>query len=180
MMRSNDIIKWINVQLLELFPRGKAYEVATTVRKDSGETMPVIDENYVGVDDTYSFISYHKQLTLTSAAVARSGFGDNIADLQNTYSNAIIIYYDQKKCGLTVDELYTFIQAKITGILKIDGYKQASINVSNAILNDSQVWIQEYGSKEFKLSGSQRLIQIGYSVVLTLDKNCITIPSCKN
>ena len=93
----------------------------------------------------------------------------------------MIIFLDETKTGIKADEIYTLIQSKITGILKFEGYKSIRVGVSSAILNDAQVWAQEYGANvPIRLNPSQRLIQIGYSVVMTLDKNCITISKCKN
>jgi hypothetical protein len=175
----HDTVNWINERILEIIPGGQVFGIAHTAKRGE-ELVPVVGETYVGIDDTFPFQAYHKQNTLTSANVPRTGYGDSENYLQNTYSNSLVIFFNYDKCNLTVDELYTFIQASITGILKTDGYRQVRVNVSSAILNDAQVWSQEYGNKEFRLDASQRLIQIGYSVIYTLDKNCITIPNCKN
>jgi len=172
------IINWINEQLCELVPGAKVFGIARTAVKDD-KILPISGDEwikYAGVDDTYPFQSYHKELTLSAANVSRSGYGDNLSDLSNTYGMALIIFFDEKKCGVKTDELYTLIQARITGILKIEGYKSIRIGVTNAILNDGQVWRQEYGETSFRLSATQRLIQIGYSVIVTLDKTCF--PKC--
>lgn len=171
------ILNWINNELCDLIPGAEVYGIARTALKDE-RMMPYCpaDDKYIGIDDTFPFQAYHKELSLSTANVPRSGFGDNISDLANTYGMALIIFFDEKKLGVKTDELYTLIQSRITGILKIEGYKQIRIGVTNAILNDGQVWAQEYGQTVFRLSASQRLIQIGYSVTLTLDKNCF--PKC--
>lgn len=173
------VINWLNEQLCELIPGGKTHGIAKTAVNDKGIIKPFTGKDwidYAGVDDTYPFISYHKEQTLQSTNVPRSGFGDNLSDLANTYGMSLIIFFDEKKVGVKTDELYTLIQARVTGILKIEGYKSIRIGVLNAILNDGAVWRQEYGDVAFRLSASQRLIQIGYSVVVTLDKNCF--PKC--
>lgn len=171
------IINWINKQLCELVPKGQVFAIAKTANVD-GIIKPYVLETEKGimVDDTHPFISYHKEQTLQSANVPRTGYGDNLSDLANTYGMSLIIFFDEKKLGVKTDELYALIQARVTGILKIEGYKSVRIGVLNAILNDGQVWRQEYGDAIFRLSASQRLIQIGYSVVVTLDKNCF--PKC--
>lgn len=171
----HSIIKWINDQLCELVPGAKVYGIARTAKRDDG-IMPVSGEDWIGIDDAFEFKAYHKELTLRSAVVPRSNYGDSFGDLSNTYEMGLIIFFDEQKLGVKTDELYTLIQARITGILKIDGYKLVRIGVTNAILNDGAVWAQEYGSLPFKLFVPQRLIQIGYSVMVTLDKNCF--PKC--
>ncbi len=142
--------------------------------------MPFIDDKYIGIDDTYEAQIYHKQLTVNSTTVRGSAYGDSEANLQNTYGMALIVFFNEKKCGIKADELYTYIQSIITGVLKTEGYKSLRINVLNAILNDGQVWTQEYGQTPFRLAGPQRLIQINYNIVAVFETNCITIPNCKN
>lgn len=176
----HSIVDWINESLAGIIPGAKFYGIARTAAKDD-KILPVTEnEKYIGLDDTYPAQIYHKHLTISSANVPNSGYGDNLSSLSNTYGMAMVAFIDEKKTGIKADELYTIIQAKITGILKIEGYKSVRVSVANAILNDGQVWAQEYGNTPLRLTISQRLIQIGYSVVMTLDKNCIKIPNCKN
>jgi hypothetical protein len=179
MLSVNDITKWSNEKIAPLIPGMKTYGIAkAAIRGDF--IAPYAEEQYIGIDDTYPAQLYHKQLTVNSTTVPRSGYGDNEQSLQNTYQMAMVVFYNEKTSGMPADELYTFIQSIITGVLKAEGYKSVRVGVSSAILNDGQVWAQEYGQSPFKLSGPQRLIQINYSVVMVFDKNCITIPNCKN
>lgn len=178
----HSIVDYINSRVKEILPKAKLFATARTASRDDN-ILPVTDTGefikYAGVDDIHPVIVYHKHLSISTANAPRSGFGDNISDLVNTNQMAMIVFLDEKKTGLKASELYTIIQAQITGILKIEGYKGVRIGVSSAILNDAQVWAQEYGNIPLRLTASQRLIQIGYSVVMTLDKNCIKIPKCK-
>jgi hypothetical protein len=179
MLSINDITTWANERVCQFIPGLKSYGVAKTA-SNGDKIMPYVDEKYIGIDDTYHAMLYHKKLTIGSTTVPRSGYGDNEASLQNTYGMAMILYYNEKKCGFTADKLYTFIQSSITGVLKSEGYRSIRVNVLNAVLNDAQVWAQEYGASPFKLAGPQRLIQVNYSIVMVLDKNCIEIPKCLN
>lgn len=179
----HSIVSWVNQQIKGLVPGMRAYGLARTAAKDD-RILPITFEGdwiYAGVDDVYPMQVYHKHLTIQSANVPGSGYGDNISNLANTNAMAMIIFLDEIKTGIKADELYTLIQSKVTGILKFEGYKSVRVGVSNAILNDAQVWVQEYGANvPLRLNPSQRLLQIGYSVIMTLDKNCITISKCKN
>jgi hypothetical protein len=183
MLSVNDITTWSNDKVAPLIPGMKTYGIAKAAVKGDN-IAPYIDgkhlEIYAGIDDTYSAQMYHKQLSISSTTVSRSGYGDNEQSLQNTYQMALIVFYNEKNTGIPADQLYTFIQSIITGVLKAEGYKSVRVGVSSAILNDGQVWAQEYGQTPFKLSGPQRLIQINYSIVMVFDKHCITIPNCKN
>jgi hypothetical protein len=179
MLSINDTINWINETICPIIPGAKTYGIAKTAAKDD-KILPYTGDVYIGIDDTHPAQVYHKQLSISSNNVAGSGYGDNVAFLQNVYGMAMVVYYNEKKCGFTADKIYTFIQSAITGILKSEGHRLLRINVLSAILNDGQVWSQEYGQTPFKLSGSQRLIQINYSITAVFDKNCIAIPNCKN
>lgn len=179
MLSISDIVNWGNDMINPLIPGMKTYGIAKTAAKDNA-IMPYVDEKYIGIDDTYESQVYHKQLSVSSTNVARSGYGNSDANLQNTYGMAMFVYFNEKKCGIKADELYTYIQTVVTGVLKAEGYKSVRVNVLNAVLNDTQVWAQEYGQTPFRLAGPQRLIQINYNIVIVFEKNCITIPNCKN
>jgi len=179
MLSINDISLWVNERLSGLIPGIKSYGIAKSAIK--GESFaPYIDDNYVGLDDTYPAQSYHKELSVSSQSVNGRAYGDNEFLLQNTYTMSLIVFFNENKIGFKADQLYIFIQSLITGVLKAEGYKTIRVNVTNAILNDGQVWASEYGNTAYKLSGSQRLMQINYNAVILFDKKCIEIPNCKN
>ena len=171
-----DITGWVNGKLCKFIPDIKTYGIAKAAVKGDG-IAPYIDEKYIGVDDTFKAQAYHKQLAIASTNIPSSGYGDNEQSLQNTFSMALIIYFNEEKCG-SADKLYTFIQSEITGRLKSAGFKSVRVGVQSAILNDAQVWAQEYGATQYKLAGPQRLIQVNYTIVMVYDKECITIPQC--
>jgi hypothetical protein len=174
----NDIVGWINARVCNIIPGVKAYGIAKSALKD-GKQLPYTGDKYIGVDDVYEAQVYHKLLTLSTNSVPNSGYGDNEFSIQNTYGMAMVIYYDENKAGQP-DQLYAFIQSAITGALKAEDYKSIRVNVISAILNDGQVWASEYGQTPLKLMGSQRLIQVNYSIVAVFDKQCISLPNCKN
>lgn len=171
------IVSWVNNALCKMMPGVKTYGIAKLAVKGDG-TAPYADEKYIGIDDTYPSQAYHKQLSISSTTVPNSGYGNNDQSLQNSYGMALIVYFNEEKCGFSADKLYTFIQSSITGRLKSNGYKSVRVGVTSAILNDAQVWAQEYGATPYKLAGPQRLIQVNYSVTMVFDKECITIPEC--
>lgn len=174
----NDMVSWINDRVCTIIPGIKAYGIAKSAIRE-GKQLPYTGEKYVGIDDTFISQVYHKQLTLNTLSVPNSGYGDNEFSIQNTHGMAMILYYDESKSG-PPDQIYSFIQSSITGVLKAEGYKSIRVNVSSAILNDGQVWAQEYGQTPLKLMGPQRLIQVNYSIVAVFDKDCISLPNCKN
>lgn len=172
-----DISGWVNGKIEKFMPDVKTYGIAKTAVKGDG-TAPYTDDKYIGIDDTFKSQAYHKQLSISSTSVPSSGYGDNEQSLQNSYGMALIIYFNEENCGFSADKLYTFIQTAITGRLKSAGYKSVRVTVASAILNDAQVWAQEYGATPYKLAGPQRLIQVNYTIVMVYDKECILIPQC--
>lgn len=179
MLSINDITGWVNDKIRDIIPGFKLYGIAKAAIKGD-YIAPYTGEEYIGIDDTYPAQGYHKQLTVSSSIVPRTGYGNNDQDLQNTFTLGLVVYYNENKSGITADQLYTFIQSAVTWRLKADGFRSVRVGVQSAILNDAQVWTQEYGQSPYKLQGSQRLIQVNYNVVMVYDKNCITIPNCKN
>lgn len=177
MLSTSDITGRLNKEVCKIIPGIKLYGIGKTATKDD-KILPYVDGQYIGIDDTYPAQGYHKELSVASTTVTGSGFGDEERNLQNTYQMALVMHFNEKKCGLTADKLYTFIQSTITGVLKAEGYKSIRVNVTSAILNDAQVWSQEYGNTPYKLSGPQRLIQVNYNIVIVFSPNCIAIPNC--
>lgn len=167
-------IQWINQKICEVMPGIKTYGIARPALRD-GNVLPVVGDIYVGVDDVNKAQLYHKQISIASQLVPRSGYGDVVNVIDNTYTMAMVIYFNEDKCGLTAEELYVNLQVILSD------YPDADITITSAILNDAQVWASEYGGREtFRLPINQRLIQIGYTVVATVDKRCIKINKCKN
>lgn len=180
MLSVNDVVKWVNERVAPLIPGLKSYGMAKSADLGEGKIKPYVAPGvYAGVDDVFKAQVYHKQNSIASTTVPRSGYGDDPANIQNTSGMSMFVFFNEEKCGFSADELYTYTLASITGDLKSDGMRSARVSVSNAILNDVQVWAQEYGTTPFKLKDSQRLIQINYSIVLVFDQNCIKIPNCK-
>jgi hypothetical protein len=176
MLSTSDIISWINGRIAGFVPGIKAYGVGKTAARGD-HTVPYVGEEYAGIDDTFKAQVYHKELSIISATVPGSGYGDDERSLQNTRQMGMVISFDESEC-MPVDQLYMFIQSSITGLLKANGVKSTRVSVVNANLNDPAVWRQEYGNAPYKLFGSQRLIQVNYTIVTIFDKSCITIPKC--
>lgn len=178
MLSTAKVVEWANDRVCSIIPGLKAYGIAQAAVKDDS-IAPYVDEKYVGIDDVYEAQVYHKQLSVSSTTVAGSGYGDDERSLQSTYQMAMVVFFNESKC-YPPDVLYTYIQAAITGLLKVTGYKSVRVNVLSAVLSDQTVWRQEYGNTPYKLFANQRLIQVNYNIVIVFDKSCISIPNCKN
>jgi hypothetical protein len=176
MLSTSDIVTWINERICGFVPGIKTYGLAKTAARGD-HTVPYVGEEYAGIDDTFKAQVYHKELSIASATVPGSGYGDDERSLQNTWQMGMVISFDESQC-VPVDTLYMFVQASITGVINTHGVKSTRVNVFNANLNDAVVWRQEYGAAQYRLFGSQRLIQVNYTIVTIFDKSCISIPKC--
>lgn len=174
-----EIVTWINGRLSSLVPGSKFYGIAKTALKDE-KILPIEGDKYIGLDDTYPMMAYHKELGLASSDAPGNGFGDNIKDIINSHSMAMIIYYNSEKTRVNTDQLYMIMQKRVSGVLKSPGIKYARIIFNSAILEDARVYIQEYGAGPVRLKPAQRLFQVNYTVQIVFDKNCIgaCLPQC--
>lgn len=175
----NPIINKINEQLSKVF-EGKIYGLAQSVIRIIGNEAEIIpalvdyegEGKYVGLDDTYPVIIYHKLNSLKTENAKYKGYGDDNADQVNTYDNSLIVYYDRKKLKKLPDEMYLKIQISVQENLKIDPFKTVSIKFNNVILNSAQVFANEYRGTAYKLAPEKNLIAINYTVESTFKKGC--------
>lgn len=173
-----EIISALNATLK--FPIGsKTYGIAQSViRKtdDGSQLLPcTVDKNgdyqFVGIDNTLPVSLYHKT---NSIQIKRNGkgVGDSIGEVVNTYSNAMIVYLDTKKAGVTPDELLLQIQNSFPDAIRMQPYKNIVITFLNVILNSTQVWASEYQNTEYELLPETSLFAINYQIESTFKKGC--------
>lgn len=168
-MPLNKFIHIINEELNGMLPNMKLHGIAETVmRGDKAVPAEIVDGGYryVGVDDIQSAIIYHRVGTVTVSRSTVRGVGDEPNNYINRYPVGMIVYMDMKRTKLTPDELLLYIQARMPGSFKTDPYNQpVSVTINNVILNGQTVWNAEYGGQTpFRLSESQTLMQINYTI----------------
>jgi hypothetical protein len=170
-MRSiHDIVIYINCGLSGILQEGQLNGIASTVTKD-GNTLPAEGEKYVGIDDTYKSQLYHKITGLTITRQAR-GFGDNVDQLY-TYAMSMIIFLNRSP--ISPEDFIPIMQANLPQQFKTDYTKRVSINFLSAVLNDKQVYTEEYGSTPYRLSLNQRLFKVNYSLEVLYKTGCFNI-----
>lgn len=177
----HNIIDSLNGSLGDLFKSkrfsgAKIHGTAVTVISSKGEKMPVIiDKNgeghYVGIDDRYPVRLYHKQNSMSTRVDPKTGIGRGIGDIINTYSLSMIVFLNRKRACLMPDEFLLYIQSNFPDNLTIEPYSNIKILFTGAILNDMQVYNQEYLIPE-KLLPEHNLFQINYTVETSFKKGC--------
>lgn len=185
-MRSiRDIISLINETLGHKFRDIRGYGVATTIRRGE-ELLPVSNEQYIGLDDSFAIQVYHKILGITMTESTQGGYGRNSNTQINTYSMAMIVASDEKKTKLMPDQVALVIQSAIYNIpFSTDFFRSVEVSIRNVVLNSEQTYQQEYRSDSYRLSEYQSLTQINYSVEITWKPGCfVACPEdlihCKN
>lgn len=169
-MRSiHDIVQKIN-EAIPVDSRD-TYGIVTMSRRGD-QIIPSIDGKYIGIDDTYPMRVYHKINGMTSQLRAGSGYGDSVGDQVNTYQMSMIVFNDKKRTKLSSDQMVLMLQVNTPRRVASELFKSIRITYTNAILNDVQVFAQEYGSTDYRLKDGQSLIQINYTVEATYKEGC--------
>lgn len=180
-MRSiRDIVGFINSQVAELLPGIKTCGVAKLTKRDK-ETLPAEGETYIGIDDTYKAQVYHKVNGLTISRQA-NGFGDKVKKLY-TYQMSMILFLN--RANTEPEDIVAMIDTNIPQQIKTDYTQRVTINFLSAILNDEQVYSQEYkNSDTYRLGVGQRLLQINYTLEALYKPGCFDVCpeeiNCKN
>lgn len=171
MQSLRDIISSLN-ETIEL-PKGSAvYGVAELVSKDDS-TLPEIDGKFVGIDDKYPVIVYHRILSMSSKIDAKGGYGNAVGDVVNTYSMTMVVFLQHEKAGKYPDELILQIQANMPDTMRMPPYKNIKITFTGANLDSQSVWSQEYRTgTAYRLKSDQFLFKINYNIETTFSKGC--------
>lgn len=180
-MRSiRDIVCFINTHIASLLPGIKTYGIAKLTKRGT-ETMPAEGETYIGIDDVYKTQVYHKINGLTISRQT-TGFGDSVKKLY-TYQMSMILFLNRVK--FEAEDIVPLFDANIPQQIKTDYTQRVTINFLSAILNDEQVYTQEYkNSSTYRLGPDQRLIQVNYSLEALYKPGCFDVCpeelNCKN
>jgi hypothetical protein len=162
-----NIITQVNEALAGVFKGSTLYGVATLVERD-GRTVPVVDERSVGYDDSYALQAYHR---LGNAAVTYSGgYGDGTNTI-NTFQVSMVVFNNEKQTRLKTDEIAMIIQSVLDRL----SITSASITLTQIILNSQQIFATEYRGTPYALNEYQSLMQINYSVEITLKSGCFDL-----
>lgn len=172
----HDIALLLNESLGNLFSSkrlsGSALHGIAESVKRSQETLPEINEKYVGIDDIHPVIIYHRLNDMRSSIKPKTGYGRAVGDFSNVYGLSMVVFLDRKKTGLYPDELLLLIQANFPEKLSLQPYKQVSVSFGSVVLNSAQVYSQEYTSDTYRLKSDQYLFKINYSIEAVFSKDC--------
>ena len=133
---------------------------------------------YVGVDDDYSLIIYHKVNSVTVGKTASGGrYGDGTGYDAHVAKMSMVVFGRRDRLELTNDELAIYLQANVPDavdapLLKALQFKVANININDIVLNDLQVFQEEYQGFTYFLKPEQFLFKLNYSIESAFLKKC--------
>ncbi|MBA4168750.1 MAG: hypothetical protein H0X41_14590 [Chitinophagaceae bacterium] len=172
----NDIVLTIN-RNLDL-PGSKLYGVAVSALRENEKFPVVMDANGNGTDcginDKYEIIGYHKINQMASRVDGKNGYGDSPGAVVNSYTMQLIVWQNRKKTKLYSDELLTLIQSAFPDQVTkgIKPFQSVRLQFNSAILNDMQVYNQEYQYDKPRLLPEHNLFLINYTLETAFEKGC--------
>lgn len=177
----SEVLDIINESWKGLHIDMKTYGLSQSVIRTMGserEFLPgLVDRTgeiqYVGLDDVYSIIVYHK-LNNISSSQTNKGMGDRFGDIQNNYTLSAFVYWDRKRYNKLPDELLLVLQAR-TPIMVTDlqDTKTLRIRITGANTNSIQNYSAEYQGIEFKLPANANLMKVDYTIETTFNPDCL-------
>lgn len=170
----HDIIKVVNSSLKGIIKNGVWHGVASNVERNK-VSQPEIDGKYAGIDDVHPLISYHKLISLTSSVERNKGYGDSPGSIKNTYSLAMVVFVNRKKCGAYQDDVFLSIQANLPEMIDSPPYKSVQLIMGRVDLDSETVYGQEYTNAKYKLQPEQYLFRINYTIETTFKKGCFNL-----
>lgn len=167
-----DIVYQLNCSFGWLPGGSEINGIAELLLRD-GVTIPVINEQYVGIDDVYPVRIYHRLNSLSSTIKLGTGTGRSVGDQANNYQLSMVVFIDHPKAGLYPDEFLLFAQANTPERLTIEPYKSVVVTFGNAAFDSLSVYRQEYiASDTYRLKEDQFFFKINYSIETTFSKGC--------
>jgi hypothetical protein len=189
------IVEFINAQLNEGLLSNEKYRnkkiiaIAQSMpRRESDKNLELfpsfVDEDgegqYIGPDDEFDFIGYHRVNTIgVGKAVLNKGFGDGKGYDANSIKMSYVVFAQRDRLKLTNDELALYIQVHFPealekALMEKCQLKVCNINITDIILNDLQVFNEEFQGIEFFLKPEQYLLKVNYTIESAFSKKCFT------
>lgn len=187
------IVDFINEQLKEnlfncdLYNNQKIVALAQGLPRTNGEKIEIVpsyidhegEATYVGPDDDYDLMIYHRLTALTVGKATLKTYGDNKPMDANIARISLVVFARRDQLHVSNDELAISIQAACPqaatkALLQQLQFKAANINISEIVLNDLQVFQEEFQNVQFFLKPEQYLFKVNYTIESAFLKECFT------
>lgn len=174
----SNIVDEINKPLFAGVPRKKLIGIAEPIvvtDKGKARTMPTYIDNdgnafYVGPDDDFDILLYHKcnGITVRSAAVS---YGDENF-IVNTARMSMIVFGRRDTLRMRSDEAAVYMQSVIPDKATTPVYMATNITVTDIVLATQQVFNGEFSGFDFFVKPEQFLFRLNYNIESTFSKAC--------
>lgn len=193
----NYINQTLDQQLLndDCFSNKKVIGLAQSLPKTNGDKIQLLpsyvdndgEAQYVGPEDDYDLIIYHRinSIPIGKATNLRA-YGDTRQLDANVAKVALVVFGRRDKLKLTNDELAILLQAAMPEaatkeLLTELQFTSTNINLTEIVLNDLQVFQEEFQNVEYFLKPEQFLFKINYQIESAFLKECFkTNCNCNN
>lgn len=140
------------------------------------------DAKYVGIDDTFPIIIYHK-LQRNTTQPAKTQFGDGDKTIKATTLLTMTVYADRNRIKLSPEDLESLILSGFSDEIPKTAYPSkgfSSIVVYHmeTNFNAQGIFAQEYQNVDFFLKPESILFQITYRIESQYRKDCLAICGC--
>lgn len=137
---------------------------------------PAREYNYIGLDDTYPVIIYHKHIQTTYVDV-------ELNERREINKMQMIVFGRLDILNLDAETLGALVVTGFPNIIKKADYQNLPIEITSVTLADAQpdaqaVFAKEYRNTAYQLGPQHALLQFGYSIESTYNKQCFDICGC--
>lgn len=161
-----------------------AVDVSRVNNDDTKIIMPAViiegEPKYVGIDDTYPIIIYHRILSSSYSPLVGS-VGDGNKDMRQVTTVKMVVYGKRSALRLNIDELEGIlvsgfpdsIPAALVAPLKL---QYITVGLQRSNLNSLEVFAQEYKGVEVFIGAEDLLFSIEYQIESRFRKGCFPCP----
>lgn len=132
--------------------------------------------NYIGLDDIYPVILYHKHIQTTYVDV-------DIDERKELNKMLLIVFGRLDYLNLEAETLAAMVVSGFPTVIKRADYINVPILLNQITLTDSlndaeTVFAREYRNTAYQLGPQHALMQFGYTIESTYNKKCFDICGC--
>lgn len=192
MINVNSIVAEIN-EAVKGFLTGPSFAasslngIAYTFLKEKELALPAVindkgEAKYIGIDDKYNLIVYHRIITTTPSKKKAGQYGDGNKRTTITNKMSMVVFANREKLKITQEVLANYILASIPTnidkeILSKESLSECTIDVLDVNFNSSALYKREYLKDGF-FKPNQMFFEISYQIVYSFHSDCINTCKC--
>lgn len=159
--------------------------IASIVKNDKKITVPCIisddgETKYVGVDDAYSGVMYHRILSTSWDKTKENNYGDGFNRKLEQHEMVLVAYVKLPSVRIQQHEFASILNASFPTVIEKSAIE--NLDIFSAIVDmksvpdyDSEsIYKQEYNT-ESPLSAESYMIKIKYDITMKVNANCKTL-----